>query len=636
MKLHILLASLFVALAAFAEVPFQLFRQRVIALETEPTRLQEKTWMAEFETNFPPTVTEKRLTEINAALRPDGTFEGVVYQTDKPASMWPAMRHLHNCRELIIGYHAFPDQKQSLESCLKALDWWFTTKPKSRSGWDHFGYEGPILATVTALLPRETLTPERLALYTEKLKGLNPGMTGQNRLWVSWGAFLAGLVLEDAAKVEAALDSMGGVLAIAKPGQEGIQSDYSFHQHGPHFYQGNYGRHFLHSGSKFLRVVEGTRFATPEGKRIFEYMLLDATRLMCWGGLLDFNTIGRQITYYYRFQGADIRIACFNLLAANPERADEIKTYMEELARYPFSGPSSLPTGTFAFPKSDYILHRTRDWLFTLRLASRRVIATEGSNDNPQSDNFAQGQNYLYCDGTEYRGIFPVWNPACPPGSTFRNVEIPYSTKHRTTRGGDTFAVVSDEGVAAMRLKHAGVTGNKSWFFYDDRIVCLGSDIASDAPGSVVTTLEQMNAVSPPQETTGKTARAIRHRDTLWLFPKNAAYQFDTAEHSGNWRKFRDRNPDVEERRRVFFLALAHGEKPQGATYAYQTLPKGGDRLESPDAAWNEITVLLQTADCHAIRRGSEIRCVFFKPGTFTIGGKTVTAEKPGILVSQL
>lgn len=642
MKSALALLSLCAACALHAaELPVQLFRERVIAIETEPTRLKEPVWMEEYETDHPPTVTEARLAQINAAIKPDGSFEGIIYPFER-ARMWPAMKHLHQCRELLIGYHAFPNQRQSLDNAISGLTWWLTNKPKSKSGWDHFGYEWQILATVAVLVPPERLTPELQMMLTEKFGTVAPGkalgmtMTGQNQLWVSWTVFLTGLTLNDPQKIEAGLAAIGEVLVIAKPGREGIQSDYSFQQHGAHFYQGNYGRHFLHTASKYLRIVEGTALAHPDRKRLFEHMLLDATRLMCWGRVLDYGTIGRQVSYYNRHQGGDIRIACYNLLAANPERAAEIKTTLAELARQPFNGPSAMPAGTFAFPQSAYILHRTPTWLFTLRLASKRIIATEGSDDNQRSDNFAQGQYYLYRDGTDYQDVFPLWNPACPPGSTFRNVPVAGSKKHRTTRGGDSFAEVSSKGIAAMRLNHAGVTANKSWFFYDDRIICLGSDISSSASGTVLTTLEQMNFKEEPAVKTAGAIQAIGHAGTTWLFPKEMPFTLETANRKGNWKHLRDRNPAVEAEGRIFFLALDHGEQPNAATYAYQIFPKANS-LQAPEAAWNEITLLRHDSACHAIRRGAEVRGVFFKPGELTLpDGQKIVADKPGIHTATL
>lgn len=625
-------------LGVLAQVPMAQLREKVIEIETEPTRSSIAVQMNESAIDFPPTVTRRRLTEISENLQPDGTFKNVDYAS-KDRSMWKAAEHLNQCRELAIGARVYPDRKKALEGALKALDWWLEKKPKNSNWWYHSVHEAQMLGNIALLLPPEAVTPARRAALEAFLSKPKPGMTGQNRLWLCWNTVLAGLFMNEEARVKTALDEMGKVIVVAEKGQEGIQPDWSFHQHGPHFHQGNYGRHFLHSASKYLRLVSGTPLEDRSRVDVFEHLLLDGTRMMCWGGLLDYNAWGRQISYADRFQGPDIQVACRNFLAARPSRAAEVQNYMEELKRLPFDGKTSqTPRGVFAYPYSDYLAFRAADFMVGLRLASKRTIAMECVNgDNATGDFLAQGQTYIYRTGTEYRGVFPLWRWACIPGTTARNIPVKSNTGGRSPRGGNDFAVVSPDGAAAMSLDYKGVKGNKSWFFFDDRLVCLGSGITAEGDGEVLTTIEQSllqgNAMPRIEQT--RDCRFVSYNGFYWMFPAAAKSVFESGKRKGSWRPLRPANPGDEVEGRVFFLALSHGEKPKAGSYFYQVV-RAEPRNKGAQTCWNDIQILRHDDACHAVRFAptGEIKCVFFKPATLDLpGGRTVTAEKPGVKI---
>ncbi len=620
--LAVLAASL-----AGAELPMAALRERVLAIETEPSRLGDAIEMDESGMDFPPAVSPALLKALNARISPEGRFAGVDYESKNP-SMWKTTRHLDHCRELAIGQAVFPGEKAALENCLKSLDWWLETKPRNSNWWQHQVYEAQMLGSIALLLPEAALTPPRRAALEAFLKKPKPGMTGQNRLWLSWNAVLAGLFMNDEARVEAALRSMGDVITVAKPGQEGIQPDGSFHQHGPHFYQGNYGRHFLHSASKYLRLTAGTPLEDRARVETIERLLLDGTRMMCWGNLLDYNAWGRQITYPTRLQGPDIRVACRNVLAARPARAAEVEAYAASLRD---DSRAATPAGTFAYPSSDYLVHRAATFMIGLRLASTRTVAMECVNgDNAKGDFLSQGQTYIYRGGKEYAGVFPLWNWALIPGTTARDIPVKSNPGARSARGGSPIALVSPDGAAAMCLEYKGVSASKSWFFFADRMVCLGSGITCAEPGEVLTTLDQSNLQGGEKPALkGENPVYAEHNGFYWM-ANSPKMTLLTGPATGNWRAIRPANPNEPVTAERFFLAIGHGEKPQGESYFYQVVDKSAG---APEAAWNAIRVLRHDDICHAVQyRGKTVKAAFFAPGALTLpNGKTLTAPNPGL-----
>ena len=65
------------------------------------------------------------------------------------------------------------------------------------------------------------------------------------------------------ALVAEAVDASFAELTIVGPGQEGIQADFSFHQHGALLNSGGYGQAFTFEAARFVIDAHARRFAAP-------------------------------------------------------------------------------------------------------------------------------------------------------------------------------------------------------------------------------------------------------------------------------------------------------------------------------------------------------------------------------------
>ena len=65
------------------------------------------------------------------------------------------------------------------------------------------------------------------------------GMTGQNKVWLAGNVLIRGLLLNDAELIKEARENICSEIVLGQ--KEGIQPDWSFHQHGPQQQFGNYG-----------------------------------------------------------------------------------------------------------------------------------------------------------------------------------------------------------------------------------------------------------------------------------------------------------------------------------------------------------------------------------------------------------
>ena len=112
------------------------------------------------------------------------------------------------------------------------------------------------------------------------------------------------------------------------------------------------------------------------------------------------------------------------------------------------------------------------------------------NNENLKGYNLPLGATNILTSGKEYEGIFPVWNWNKIPGTTA--VQHQDSTRlegylfGKNRFGGGVSN--GKNGVIAYEHCYKGVKARKSYFFMNDVLLCLGTDIASDAPEEVVTT----------------------------------------------------------------------------------------------------------------------------------------------------
>lgn len=637
------------------EKTWDLLRDNVRAMELVPAVLaQEKggTVPSAFGVDTAPAVSEKDLQNICSLIRQDGSFQGIDYK-DKGRSVWSVLRHLDYCRSLAIALHVFPEsvlqQYKVHENCLLSFDWWLKNRPRNPNWWNNDVYMSQMLGNIALLLDGKDMTPERLSAFRELTDKAQPSMTGQNRMWMSWNSLLAGLVTRDEARVDKALKAMQDTVAIASEGKEGIQTDMSFHQHGAQLYQGNYGRHFLHSASKMARVATGTPWECSKKRELVENYLLDGTRWMCWGGLLDYSVWGRQMSYGDRFQGPDIVYACLNMEKVGGGRSKEVSGFAATLIS-PEGGNGGAEaelTGMRVFPKSDYAVHRTPVFMNSLRMSSTRTAVGEECNgDNLKGAYLSDGCLLTYRTGREYDRIFPVWDWTCIPGTTARRGFMPGIGKWSGRHGGHVFAgglsseKTEEGGVAGMVSSRFGLTARKSWFFYPDRVVCLGSGISSEEKegalkGSVLTTVEQsLLRGKGSEEFAGKDVKGVRHDGTLYLFPKKSALILETARRKGNWQDIRSGSENAAEEKAVFLLAVDHGAVPKQASYIYQMFPQAGELKRDVDAIWDEVKVLRCDEKVHAVSRKGETRIVFFAPESIKApNGETYEASEPCFMI---
>ncbi|MBI4614149.1 MAG: hypothetical protein HY720_11110 [Planctomycetes bacterium] len=571
-----------------------------------------------------------------------GRFSDLDYAEVSPA-------HLSRVEILCVAYrrpeHALHGKGELREGILLALDRWLADDPRHSNWWVNEVAVPRALARVIFLLDGEH--PAQTSRRADRVLGRAwpaplVGGSGQaaNLFYRVETALLASLARRDREALASVVARAAEEIRVVMG--EGLQADRSFHQHGPQFYSGSYGLEYARVAANLAVLVRGTGLELPAEKiELLTGFVVDGLGWITCGRAIDPGAQGRNFSRKHAWTDGDSVAAIARTLARldTPRRGE-----LESLAARIAGGvaPPGEPQGNRAFWRSDFVVHRRPGWYASVKAASSRTKGTEsGNGEGLLQYHMGDGACFLFRDGTEYADIQPAWDWRLVPGTTCRQGEgrLPLVDWGYGARGGARFAGgVSDGtyGAAAMVLDRGGVRARKSWFFFDDEYVCLGSGIASGENGAVRTAVEQRRARGPVRLSGGslETDRRILEIPA-WVHQDGVGYVLlrpgstgagaagassavvQVAEARGDWHEINRRYASEEVSASLFSIWFDHGVRPRGASYAYIVRP-GIEAGELHDyAAAPPVRVLASTPDLAAVRHEGLglVEVAFFEPG---------------------
>jgi chondroitin AC lyase len=466
--------------------------------------------------------------------------------------------------------------------------------------------------------------------------------SGQNLVWISSCTVYRGCILDRVEDLTAAFGAIRNELRISTV--EGVQADFSFHQHGPQLQNGGYGHEFTLFVSRWAALAEGTRFGFgDEAKGNLVSLVLDGSRWMVRQRNFDLSARGRGISMPWTAEYATALIPVARQLAAiYPARADELKAFAEHIEGR--GAPASV-VGNKYFWRSDFMAQQRPDYYFSVKMCSSRTVGTELINrENLLGYWLSLGLTNILHDGDEYKGIFPVWNWAQLPGVTAPDC-VPSMLKFQTNLA-DFVGGVSDGsiGAAAMVLQKDRLSGRKAWLLFDRAVVALGAGIGCPDDAAVLTTVNQcllrgeVQADGQPVES-GKAqpvSQWVSHDNVGYVFPDRQKAVVRAGPQTGNWRQICEMLTTDPVTKPVFSLFIEHGAKPRQAGYAYFILPSASREETAAFAEKPSLEILANTPVLQAARelRSGIAELVFYEPGTCALkDGGEVTVDTPCLLI---
>ena len=467
----------------------------------------------------------------------DGRWPDIDYET-VTRSAWPVCRHLQRMKAIACA----PRTPGSAAAFRRALSAWLRGGFRNSNWWwNQIGV--PLELGAACLAMDGEISPSERAAVVERMRESKIGLTGQNRIWLAECVLYRALLEGNAADVKAARDAIFGEVETSG-GVEGIQRDWSFHQHGNQPQLGNYGLSYILTVPRLADCFEGTPLAFPAERRdVLRSLVQKGFAPAVWNGAMDVAAIGRQLGKgASRVKGAGVVVAAERL-------GIDVR---------------SVPQGLHWFPTSAYGVYRSGGWMASVKCHTATIQGTERVNeDNLLGAHLADGALFVYSTGDEYRDIFPLWNWRHIPGITSYDVDtVDWKERNKAedaVRDGDSIRFVLDR---------AGLRATTEWRFSPDGVEVHVTGISSGSELPVVTTVEQ--SLAQPNAKWWREGGGIVAVNGAFRYelPSNAIVRIESR--TGSWRRHMGAMAEKKAEGNVFEVTVPHGVATEGSSCSWR------------------------------------------------------------------
>ena len=473
----------------------------------------------------------------------------------------------------------------------------------------------------------------------------------------------------------------------------GFYPDGSYLDHIKVPYLGAYGIEFMKGGAKIPSLLAGTPWKYPEQVQdnLESYIVEGFGNGMYKGMMLDCLK-GRSVSRpasSNQAAGREAMMIILQIVDSFSQEAKEttlsaLKAWLEEDEGFidslvgaenmaikkkakeileDTSIQSNIAPVHKSYPLMDRVVHRTEDYLFALSMYSERIQNTEIMNDeNRFGWHQNNGMTYIYDEDNQYTENY--WNTVNPlrlPGTTVVPVNIGTGKPDGSgfAQGGDFCSKeswvggtsIGNYGVSGMSFsgETQGIAGDapvsyapdlkgkKSWFMFDDEMVCLGAGITNkNMELPVETTIENKKLrkdgsnqllvngekteipvkeanvkelVERTADVSGTSFEQVNwaHLEgnqsvgTGYYFPEeNTEIQVRRGKTTGSWKDvgtFEGENTE-----NYLEMWVDHGQNPENASYSYVLLPETSAEETENYAQAPKVTILENSSEVQAVR----------------------------------
>lgn len=589
--------------------------------------------------------------KILGDLFPNGQFDGIDYDNTAFNSGGDKRKHIANITKLAKAYNnssgAHFKNKAIYDAIDKSLNYWVDANLQDENWWHRIiGYPKDLM--VSLLLMSDEMKRFDPKLYNKCIdyqlyswaQPKQRAQEGANGTDICKFTFATAVITGNEVLLNEVIDKANSLIRIVHGDkEEGIQPDFSFSQHtgsGRQLYLATYGREYIDGVIYFMELIKGTSFQfQPEKIDIIEQLFLNGVAWAWYKNEMDASQCGRKIVD--ENTGPSFVALTKRLCTLNTPRKAELGEMLNMM-----NGKSEL-TGNKVYPRHDYMLHRGKGYMTTARMTSTRTVGNEaGNGQGLENYHTGDGANYIKVKGNEYSPIYASWNWKRIPGTTIiaDSRKMPQPMWGKGGEGNNDYASGASDGrngVAAFIYSKDSLDAHKSWFFFDDYFVALGSGInslRSDAPA--VTTVNQttLSGEVAVADASGKVAKMdAGAQDISRLWHNDVGYLFESGTGSSPF------NAQIEKaaKNSILWIANDHGTATKNGTYAYAVYPNTGKEafMAKSDANYS---ILSNTPEIQAIADKStgKIMAAFYTAGTLDAGeAGTITVDKPTIMIVE-
>ena len=612
-------------------------------------------------------ITDSQIEGIIARINNDGSFGGINYEDLSRTASFP---HGGHTRDLVYMAKAYKNKTSKYyrnellkKRIISGLDYWVKHDFVGDNWHDNQITTptnlGNLMLVVGDELPQELVAKAQPMIGRANMNASGARPSG-DRIVIAGILAKNLLFTRDDLEFDKIIKIIEGELKFST-GERGLQHDYSFHHRVDRVNNTSsygYGK-YANAYGEWSFYVAGTEYAFAKEKinQLVDYYLDGIHKQMVYGIYEDVSVKNRSISGKATFQPQST-LEIERLLISTDYR----KAELEEIIRLRKGDTKpSLSFAKFFWQTEHFVFQRPRFYT-TVRMFSTRNRNMEEPYNGPgkTTHHRADGTNYLMLKCDEYHNIWPVYNWQKIGGTTIlQKPQLPGPDAIQKEGLTDFVGAVTDGLYGAVvfdfKSPHDLLEAKKSWFFFDQEYVCLGSDIKSSPDLPVVTTLNQVLMRSdvyimqggiqqrvPKGSRTLEKVKWVHHDKIGYLFPEPTTVSISNQGETGRWSDITDQKNVSHEliREDVFTLWFNHDNKPNGASYQYIVVPDVSEQQLNETANTNRfIEVLSNTAAIQAVKhsRLGLTQLAFYKAGTIEIEkGTQVRLDNQGIAMLKM
>ncbi|WP_434037578.1 polysaccharide lyase family 8 super-sandwich domain-containing protein [Formosa sp. 4Alg 33] len=553
------------------------------------------------------TISDNEVEALLNSISTDFSFPDIDYTLHR-RSNWTPKQHLTRLVSLAIAFEDVNSKYYNSDTLattiVGALNFWSYNNFYSDNWWhSEIGIPqniGPTLILCESIIPDSTMTKSLKIMDKSKIY-----MTGQNKTWLSGNVFMRELLRANDTLIRTAANTIKSVLIPSAPYQEGIQPDYSFHQHGPQPQFGNYGLHFAEDIIKWMFIFKETDIAfSSQQVDLMRNLMFEGQQKVVYKGNYEILATGRQIFPEF-VDGKKYR---------GPKSKGDLYQSLERKFNL-FDGhnnPEHAPSEYIHFRNSDYSLYRTDTFFSAVRMSSQRVIGAEaGNGENQLGYYLGDGTQLIYRTGKEYEDIYPVWDWKRLPGTTTvqDTANLPVLTwdgykNNSYFTGGLKGKKVS---LTAFKYRRDSLQANKSYFFVNNKIYALGSGISTNRHFNVTTTVNQSLKQGPIIVNKNKAhISSVWHDSIAYINLGKQQFHVKHETQTGSWKRILTWHSDSLISKAVFNLEVNHGLQPTNEKYAYVSVV---------GVSKDDVNKVIEDELGHIIAHTNKVHAVSFNNG---------------------
>lgn len=545
---------------------------------------------------------------------------------------------------------------------------WRSTDEFNWWDWDigSPGYFIPIL-----LIMEDELSAEDINNYLKLFDYLVPEPLdyGSNAVLTGELAIGSALLKNDGKRVveiQQKIDSTYLYVDNGRNSGEGFYTDGSYVFHKKHPMNGTYGLEHIKAVGLYLNKFDGTAFeiTNPNADNVLQWASDALLPFIYQGGM--FRMVKGRYPTGQHTTGKEAIGAMLNVLDRYPEseqrfikeyikstvKTETIEDYNIALSLYNVITLSEIlsdnsissqcsSTGNYVYHREDKVVHRQENFAMGISMSSSRIFNYESINNcNLNGWYISDGMTEYYTEGEQLQSSDTYWdnvNPYRLPGITVDSQirkEVSINNDEAYLSNQDFVGGVSIDGlygVATMNLEsyHKSDSGGngdigyggsapahdcnleakKSYFMFDNEVVCLGTDIKASNNSEVITVVDNKLSKSSADnlgtdifKVNGNkialTDSTVGLRNAKWAHYENVGgYYFPSG---GNLyaRHTKQSNSFME-------LWFSHGVNPSNEEYAYVLLPSMTSKETQEYSENPDIEVLLNSADIQAVKENN-------------------------------